>query len=472
MSTKQTQPVTYFPMKDQINRLIAFFSKKINKGQERSIKAKKNIIGSFFIRGTSIVISIVMVPLAINYVNVSQYGIWLTISSIVVWFSFFDIGLTQGLRNKFAEAVAKGNHELAQIYVSTTYAILGIICSAIWLVFLFVNQYLNWPKILNSPSSMHRELSILALMVFTYFCLNFVLKIINILLIADQQPALSSLLALFGQIFSLLCIFILVHTTKGSLIYLGAVFCFSPVVILLIAHVFFFKGNFKKYRPSISKVQFPYARSLFNLGVVFFVIQVAGIVQYQTANIIIAQQFSTADVTQYNIAYKYFGITKMGYAIFLLPFWSACTEAFLKNDIAWIKKSIAKYKQLIALLFLAGCIMLIFSNKVYDVWLGKGKVNINFYLSLWGFIYFFTTMIADTYVSFLNGINALRIQFIACLLSPFVFIGVAFLLLKYFKMGVYSLFIASIVCNFNGLILAPLQYHMIINKKKKGIWIR
>ncbi len=71
-----------------------------------------------------------------------------------------------------------------------------------------------------------------------------------------------------------------------------------------------------------------------------------------------------------------------------------------------------------------------------------------------------------------NGINALRIQFIACLISPFIFIGVAILLINYYHLGPYSLFIASIACNFNGLILAPIQYHMIVNKQKKGIWIK
>jgi hypothetical protein len=116
--------------------------------------------------------------------------------------------------------------------------------------------------------------------------------------------------------------------------------------------------------------------------------------------------------------------------------------------------------------------MLVCSATAYDVWLGKGKVIISFYLSFFGFIYFISTMVADTYVSFLNGINALRIQFIACLISPLVYIGVALLLIRYFKMGSFALFIAAIICNFNGLILAPLQYHMIVNKKKKGIWIR
>jgi O-antigen/teichoic acid export membrane protein len=459
-------------LKERVVDSVNYINSKINKGQERSVKAKKNIIGSFFLKGSSILISIVMVPLAINYVNVSQYGIWLTLSSIVVWFSFFDIGLTQGLRNKFAEAVAKGNDDLAQIYVSTTYAILGIICSSLWIIFLFVNQFLDWSHILNVSESMHREVSILALMVFSYFCLQFVLRIINTLLIANQQPALSSLLTVLGQFFSLVCIFILVKTTEGSLIKLGAVFCFAPLLALALGSIFFFRKSYKKFRPALSKIKFSYAKGLFNLGLVFFVIQIAGIVQYQTANFIIARNFSTADVTSYNIVYKYFGMLEMFFVIFLTPFWSASTEAFLKNDLQWIKKSIKKYNQLNILLFVAGCVMLYFSKTVYDIWLGKGKIDISFYLSLFGFIYFITKLFADTFVSFLNGINALRLQFIACLVSPLIYIAIAFLLINYCKLGPFSLFIASIACNINGFILAPLQYHMIVNKKKKGIWIR
>jgi hypothetical protein len=116
--------------------------------------------------------------------------------------------------------------------------------------------------------------------------------------------------------------------------------------------------------------------------------------------------------------------------------------------------------------------MLVLSSQIYDLWLGKGKVLINFDLSLWGFIYFTITIFASKYVYFLNGINALRIQFIASIVSPFVYIGTALLLIQYLKIGVYGLFVASIIANFNGFFLAPLQYHMVINKNKKGIWIK
>ena len=459
-------------MKEKILTPFSLLRGLLNKGHDRSVKAKKNIVASVVIKGASIVVSLAIVPLTINYVNVSQYGIWLTLSSIVGWFSFFDIGFTKGLRNKFAEAKANGNDELAQIYVSTTYAVLTIIFGVLWLIFLVCNRFLNWPEILNVSANMGAEISLLAIIVFTYFCLQFVLKIISTIITADQEPAKASLIDVLGQVLSLLIVFILVKTTHGSLIYLGLALCVAPIIVLLGSNIFFFKGAYKKYKPVISKVKFPYAKGLFNLGIIFFIIQIAGIVQYQSANIIIAQNFSTADVTSYNIVYKYFGMLNMAFIIFLAPFWSASTEAYMQHDIQWIKNAIKRYIHLNILLFCAGVLMLVFSHKIYDLWLGKGKVNISFALSLWGFIFFNMQMYEGKYVYFLNGISALRIQFLACIISPFLYIAASLLLIKYYHMGVEALFIASVIANINGIVLAPIQYYMIIYKNKKGIWIK
>lgn len=454
--------------------LIGFFYFKtlLNSGQERSKKAKKNILGSIFLKGGSIAISLVLIPLTIDYVNAERYGIWLTISSIVAWFSFFDIGLTQGLRNKFAEAKTACDDESAQIYVSTTYAVMGIIFSIIWLIFLMINPFLNWSSILNVDPDFANEISLLALIVFTYFCLQFVLRIITTIMTADQQPAKASLIDLIGQGVALIIIVILVHTTEGSLTYLGIALCAAPILALLFANLFFFTGKYRAYKPTFAKIKLSHAKSLFNLGGVFFVIQVAGVIQYESANIIISRNFGPVDVTAYNIVYKYFGMLTVLFTIFLTPFWSASTEAFLKKDTNWIKKSIKNYNILNVGLFLLGVLMLLFSEPIYNLWLGEGTVEINFLLSLWGFVFFSVSMYGGKYVTFLNGISALRIQFLTSLFSPILYIAVVLLLIKYFKMGVYAVFVASIVANVNGFILAPLQYHFIINKNKKGIWIK
>lgn len=454
------------------SKVMSMIIAQLNKGQERSVKAKKNILGGILIRGLSIIISLVFVPLTIDYINPTRYGIWLTLSSIVGWFTFFDIGLSGGLRNKFAEAVAAGKDQEAKVYVSTIYAILGLIFFGVWLVFLGVNQFLDWSAILNVSADMRSEVSILAVIVFTYFCLQFVLRVITTILTANQQPAKGSLIDMLGQAVSLLFVVVLVQTTEGSLLKLGIALCLSPILVLLAANMFFFNRDYKKYRPSLAMVDFSKAKGLFNLGLKFFVVKIAYVIQFQTANIIIAQNFGTADVTNYNIVYKYFGILNMVFIIFLTPFWSASTEAYFKGDIDWIKRAVKQYNLLNLMLFLGSIVMLVFSERIYNLWLGEGTVDINFLLSVWGFLFFNVTIFGLKYVNFLNGISALKIQFIASAISPFLFLLTAMVLIRHFDMGVYALFVASVVANFNGYFLAPLQYYQIIHKNKKGIWIK
>ena len=455
-----------------MNGISSYIIQAFTKGHARSIKAKKNILFTFLIKGGSIAINLLIVPLTINYINAYRYGIWLTLSSVVSWFSFFDIGLTNGLRNKLVEAKAAGNVELARIYVSTIYAILALIFAVVWIVLVTINHFLNWAHILHIADNMQAEISFLAFIVFTYFCLQFVLKVIATLIIADQQPAKSSLIDFLAQLLSLISIVILVKTTEGSLLKLGIAICASQLLVLVGANIYFFQGSYKAYRPRLSTIKFSYAKGLLNLGFTFFVIQIAAIIQYETANIIISRNFGAAEVTSYNIVYKYFGVLNMVFMIFIIPFWSASTEAFFLKDVQWIKNGIKKYNRLNLIMFIAGCGMLIFSGKVYDLWLKEGRVQIDFSLSLCGFLFFSVGMFGSKYVNFLNGINALRLQFFSCLISPFVYAGTALLLIQYYKMGAYAVFIAALVANVNAYLIAPLQYYMIIKKGKKGIWLK
>lgn len=280
------------------------FMNGLAKGHERSVKAKKNIILSGVIKGISIAISLVLVPLTIHYVNPTKYGIWLTLSSIIGWFSFFDIGLGNGMRNKFAEAMAKGEHEQAKVYVSTTYAILSIIIGIVLGIFFVVNQFVDWTKILNTPADMARELSLLATIVFTFFSIRFVLNLVTTIMTANQEPAKASFFNLLGSFLSLAVIFVLTKTTQGNLVYLGLALGFTPIVVLTASTLWYYKHDYRLYAPSFRYVRFKYARNLMTLGIKFFIIQVASIVIYQTSNIIIAQLFGPEQVTPYNIAYN------------------------------------------------------------------------------------------------------------------------------------------------------------------------
>ena len=72
-------------------------------------------------------------------------------------------------------------------------------------------------------------------------------------------------------------------------------------------------------------------------------------------------------------------------------------------------------------------------------------------------------MFSGIYVSFINGTGQLKVQTIACCLSPIIFLLVCFGLMEV-GFGIISILIASVVCNFNGIILAPIQTYYLIKR--------
>ena len=252
----------------------------INLGSNRTINAKKNIIQSFLIKIISIISGLLIVPMTITYVNKTQYGIWLTLSSFISWFSFFDIGFANGLRNKFTEYKAKGKHFLVKIYISSTYGFLALIFISVWVLFFLINHKIDWTIILNAPLELKSELSIVAVIVLSFFCVQIVLNTINTILLADQKPAKVALINTFGQLINLLIIYFLTLTTDGSLIYLALAIGIGPLLVTILASIFFFNSSYKKYSPSIYLIRIKYARSIMSLGTKFFFIQIAAIIVY------------------------------------------------------------------------------------------------------------------------------------------------------------------------------------------------
>jgi O-antigen/teichoic acid export membrane protein len=444
-----------------------FFSK----GHDRSIEAKKNIMASFLIKGCSIAISLILVPLALNYVNPSQYGIWLTLSSMVAWMAFFDIGFTQGLRNKFAEAKARGDLHLARVYISTTYYYIGIIFIVIWVILLVANSFVNWSSLLNIPAEQETQVSMLAVIVLSYFSFQFVFRIINTILIADQKPAKAAFLDMLGQLIALVLIFLLTRLTKGSLIYLGLAYSVAPVLVLVISNIILFKTQYREFAPTIKLAKREYAKDIMTLGIKFFVLQIANVIQYQTASFLIAHYFDTTQVTSYNIAYKYFSVLQMVFMIAISPLWSGTTDAYNSGDIEWIKKVVKKYLIFLVPFIFGGVIMLIFANKIYDLWLGKDVVEIRFSISLLCYLFFSTGMFASIFVAVLNGIGALKIQFYTSIIASIIYLIIVLVLIKKLNFGVEAVLIGSIITNVYGYILAPVQYHKVFIKKSRSkIW--
>ena len=397
----------------------------INGGNVRSVKTRKNIILSFGVKGISMIIGFLMIRIVLDYLDQVNYGIWLTLSSFLTWFTFFEIGLGSGLRNKLAEALALKNYKLAKNYVSTTYFILTIIILIISLLFFTLNYFIDWTLILNVDDSMSKVLNNLALIVFGLFFIQFVFKLITVILYADQRPALANSIGPLGNLISLLIIYTLTKTTNGSLIYLGITLSIVPIFVLTCFSIFLYQTDYKKIRPSFRYVKIKYAHSLMSLGAKFFIIQISALILFQSSNIIIAQYFGPAEVTAYNIAYKYFGIINMIFAIIMIPHWSAFTDAWVKKEIFWIKSTIRKLQKIWILLTIFSIVLLLISTFAFEFWIGKSKmediiipISLKYSLS----IFFLLFTYGGIFNMFINGTGKVKVQMVSLLLGSLIFV--------------------------------------------------
>ena len=440
------------------------------KGAQRSVKVKKNIIAMIGIKGISLGISLLYVPLLLHSMNSINYGIWLTLTSIVSWVAMCDIGLGNGLRNKLSETIAAADYLLGKVYISTAYvSILSIMCVLFSIFFVVSKMFLSWNSILNAPEIEPSELNLLVNVVFFTFALNFVLSLINSVLFALQMPAVSSILTTLGQFFSFVIVLVLVKCFDiYSLWILGRVFSIVPVVVLIISSIILFTGKYKYLSPSFRYIDLTKIKDILALGMKFFVLQIITIVLYQTNNLIIMHIVSNEAVVEYNIAFKYMNVLLMIYTIIVTPLWSATTEAYVKGDLQWIMNVVKKMDKIAFLFILIGLIMLLTSDFVYRIWLDLPKSNVS--IATTSLIYFYVVgnILYANYGYILNGIGKLNLQILVTAILAFLYIPFSYFLgHKYGLSGILSAFATVAIMNF---VWSKIQFTKIISGKAYGIW--
>ena len=219
-------------------RITKDIKSKLLGGDERSSLAKKNILFSLLFKATAMLSSFVMVPITLTMLNQEIYGVWLTISSILFWFTFFDVGLGSGMRNYLAAALTRNDMSLARRYISTTFILLFMIalvvgvCCCLFVPFLDMNKIFNTQMESNNVLMYSMLVALLATLIF------FAIRNVGTIYISMQLPAVNDGLAVAGNVLSLVIVWILSVTATGNLFTVVIVFTVTPVVVYMTAAVF------------------------------------------------------------------------------------------------------------------------------------------------------------------------------------------------------------------------------------------
>ena len=414
-------------------------------------------------------ISLLLVPMTLGYISPELYGIWLTLSSIMLWLNFFDVGFTLGLKNKLAEAIAKEDWNKGRSLVSTTYLMMILIFVPLWIILELIVPFINWASFLNVDTIYNEEITKAMHILIACFCLQMIVNILTAVIAAFQKVALSSSFPVLGNFLSLIAIFLLTKFCPPSLVALACTVSVLPILVIIIASFVLYSSKFKKVAPSIGTINKSYVKELFSLGYKFFLIQVQVVVLFQSTNILISNVAGPNEVTYYNIAYKYLGIAMMIYTIFLSPLWPAFTDAYTKKDYIWMKNIYKKMSTVFLISAAAVIIMILLSPIIYKIWIGE-RISIPIMMTIAVGIYMIVFSWDSLQINMINGIGAVKLQTYITMLGLIIHIPLSFCLGKY--IGAIGVVCSMILINVLYSTVFTIQINKLLNNKAKGIWLK
>ena len=441
------------------------FLKKID---GRSMLLFKHIGLSSLYKAGTILISLILVPLSINYLGSSQYGLWLTLFSFLGWFNIVDFGIGNGLRNKLAQALSIGDINLAKEYVSTAYVVIICISLLVFILFITIFPFVHWDSVFNFSAN-NNSIEKLIFISFMIFSVNLTLKNINVIYYADQKSSLPEFFNFIGQLVILVEIYIIMQFTHESLFVYGSIVLATQMIILLLSTLISFFGKYKFIFPSIKYYKKKHIKEIFGIGIKFFVLQISSILIISTDTFIINLYLGSSSVTIYSIPYKYFMLAITIMTIIANPYWSAFTQAFSENDNAWMQKSIKMLSKISILITILIIFMIVIANKIYLLWVGS-SIEIPFLLTLIIGLNTIIRVFIYPIVMFLNGTGKVQIELYLGATLAIINIPLSIFLATNMHLGIYGVVLATLMITVVELAILPIQVKKIIKKNAKGIW--
>lgn len=439
----------------------------ISPENSRNRMLRNNILLSGVIKAVGLFTSLLVVPATLDYLDKEQYGIWMTISSILIWFSFFDVGLGNGMRNYLAQSISTGDYRKGRIYLSTTLAMLTCIALLLIVVSTVCTFSLDLNKVFNTSAVGSQQLTAALLIATVFTLIQFVVKNVGLVYVAMQRYAINDLLIVSGNVVALIIVYIITKITETNLLYIVLTFTATPVIIFLLAAIPLFTKH-PQLRPSLSSIDPAFARQILGKGLGFFFIQITSVlVIFGGANIFIAQALGQEAVTTYNIAYKFFNLLIIAYTIVIAPMWNAYTDASVKGDFVWIGATLNRTLTVWCLTLLAGIAMLALSGLFYRLWVGQ-SVQVPFTVSCCVFIYASLFNLNSGVTALINGVNKIHVQIITSVV--FTVLYIVAVILWGMRHGIEGIVICMAVSYAAMSIIHLYQCRLIINRRAKGIW--
>lgn len=360
----------------------------IHPARERYRRVSITASTSYLAKGLTVLMSFVSVPLTVHYLGAERYGVWLTISSLLLWVSLTDFGLSgNALVYLLSETVGNNDRESARHYTASAFWALVTIALVTGVVLGATFHFIPWQSVFRvSDATSAQELEWTCALVLTLFVINLPLSLLRSLYNAHQEGYLANIWGMASGVASLLGLIIVTHF-QGGLPQLVVATSAAPALVLLANVYHAFVRRYPWLAPAPSAVRWACIRHLQRLGGKYLIMQLASLGIYQSQAMIITQMLGPSKVVIFVVAFKIMNLpielTYMG----TVPFIAAFAEAKARHDWNWIKeafRSTAFASIVLGVSFAAA--LALFAKPLILIWVGPSALP-DRHLVLWLFFY-------------------------------------------------------------------------------------
>jgi O-antigen/teichoic acid export membrane protein len=328
-------------------------------------------IVSIAARIAGILAQLISVRLAIHYLGMERYGIWLTLSSLTAVLGFADLGLGNGLLNAVSAASGRNDTKSATMYISSAFFMLTGTAALVVLFFGCSYAFIPWHGLFNVRTAIAKAQTAGACAAFALcFAINLPLAIAQRVQMAYQKGYIANAWQVAGNLLSLMGVAGAIRF-GGGLPLLVFAFMGGPLAsqALNTIHAFFF--TFPSVRPRVEYAKRHAAKTLLKTGMAFLAMQVFVTTALASDNVIIARVLGAGAVASYGMVWQLFTTASGFIMLCLMPFMSAYGEAQARGDIPWLRHALRTTSALgFGLSVASGILLIVFGRQIIKLWVG------------------------------------------------------------------------------------------------------
>lgn len=423
-----------------------------------------NVLGSGVYKGINIVFSLLIVRFSIQLVGEENYGIWLALLSFFTWFSAFEVGVSNSLRNSITLFFSEHKFERIRQLIHKGYKTLFIIYFVLITILLTFSTQSDFSQLIlpevGEFQSFNLTFQLCLLVYFAHFIFFF---LHNTLLATHHTKYIYLVTAIQNGLLLLGLVFCSYWDYTPTLMLFCIWFSALPLFVWMFSSVYFYNTVYRKFNPSLSGIFNKNTKAFQGMNGNFFIIQICTLILFSTDNVIIVNYIGSYEVTVYNVTFKYFNLLIILFNLVLLPYWASFTDAYGKGDKQWILKHIKKLMGFSLAIALLGVLMLLLSPWALKLWIGKDLV-VSFALLLFMLLSVLLTAWNSIYAYFLNSVSRTQLQTRLLLFAALINIPLSIYLVQIFHVA--GVIIATCISLLPQAIFLPMEYKNVIQKMR------